>query len=260
MLTDVVYILGDQSRWGNEEIRYSLRSVEKHLTGYRLIHIIGEPVDFLEVHQISCPDQGKIKEINILKKILFACEQKSISDPFIFFNDDHYLNRNFDAANFPYFYEDTIMQTMYKRKVEDAYMAAMKNSYRALSERGLPNLYYDVHTPMLIHKKEFIGIMGSYNWEGFGNIVKSLYLNTLGVKPEEFTDCKISPAWSEYQMLENVKNAPVFSSPGSHSVKKKILQLLYEKYPKPSKWEISHSKSSRVWQDLPGLSRSLPAD
>lgn len=242
MLTDVVYLLADGgSRWNNEEIRYSLRSIEKHLTGYRLIHIIGDRVPFLDVHQIESADFGRIKEINIFKKILLACQMPQVSDPFLLFNDDHYLNRHFDAAEFPYFYQDTLMQTMYKRKVEDAYMAAMKNTYRALSERGLSTFYFDVHTPVLIHKKEFIGIMNSFEWTGFGHVVKSLYLNSLGVTPVNFEDCKISPAWSEYQIDENVKNAPVFSSPQSHGIKKKILRLLYEKYPKPSKWEISYS-------------------
>ena len=39
---DVVYILGKGSVWKDNEIRYSLRSIEKHLTGFDRVFIVGQ--------------------------------------------------------------------------------------------------------------------------------------------------------------------------------------------------------------------------
>jgi hypothetical protein len=44
---DLVYTLGTGSQWQNNEIRFSIRSIIKNLTGYRNIYIIGETPNFL---------------------------------------------------------------------------------------------------------------------------------------------------------------------------------------------------------------------
>ena len=38
---DIVIPLGTESRWHDNELRFTLRSIEKHLTGYRNVIIVG---------------------------------------------------------------------------------------------------------------------------------------------------------------------------------------------------------------------------
>jgi hypothetical protein len=44
---DLVYVLGSGSRWGDNELRYSLRSVEKHLKGYNNVYLVGDKPDWV---------------------------------------------------------------------------------------------------------------------------------------------------------------------------------------------------------------------
>ena len=45
---DVVYILGTGSTSNDNEIRYSLRSIEKYLIGFNVVYIVGECPKFLK--------------------------------------------------------------------------------------------------------------------------------------------------------------------------------------------------------------------
>src|SRR5690349_20419873 len=116
MAIDVVYPLGKGSRWKNNEIKYSLRSVEKHLQNYGKVFVIGEKPNFLaNVNHIPAEDKHPIPDSNIFEKLKTACETKEISDTFLFFNDDHYLLEDFDAEKFPYFYHGTMAEYIKKR-------------------------------------------------------------------------------------------------------------------------------------------------
>ena len=46
-MIDVVYILGDGSKWGNNEIKYSLRSLEKYGKNIRDVYICGNKPYFV---------------------------------------------------------------------------------------------------------------------------------------------------------------------------------------------------------------------
>ena len=55
---DVVYVLGKGTKWNDNEIRFSLRSLAKNVTGIRNVYIVGERPDFLKrVIHISYPDE-----------------------------------------------------------------------------------------------------------------------------------------------------------------------------------------------------------
>jgi hypothetical protein len=85
---DVVYVLGTGSKWKNNELRFSLRAIEKNLTGYRDIYVIGENPGFLQnVIHIPYPDElpGNA-DGNIARKVLRACREKKLSDNFLFIN------------------------------------------------------------------------------------------------------------------------------------------------------------------------------
>src|SRR5688500_13559340 len=98
-MTSIVIPLGHGSHWGNTELRYCLRSVEKHLTGYGDVIIIGEKPAWLR-NVIHIPfDEGPApksfeKERNIFNKIMVACNDDRVTDSFLFMPADHLMLQN----------------------------------------------------------------------------------------------------------------------------------------------------------------------
>jgi len=74
---DIVYVLGSGSEWDDNEIRFSLRSVEKYLTGVGNVYIIGKKPNFLKdiIHR-SVPDSYKEPwRMSIIKLGVLALSQ-----------------------------------------------------------------------------------------------------------------------------------------------------------------------------------------
>lgn len=193
-MIDLVYVIGKGSRWHNNELRYSLRSIEKHLTNYRDIWIVGDLPDFIQgVNHIPAKDFQPTPGDNIRQKLLKACRNTDISDTFLFFNDDHYLLSDFDAVEFPDFYCSTIREALRNRAM-DSYGVRMQNTLKLLDSHSLPVKYFDVHYPMLFNKKLFIETCGTLEPKKDWYILKSLYANTLKIEGKEVRDCKSKDA------------------------------------------------------------------
>jgi hypothetical protein len=69
---DVVYILGTGSYWRNNEIRFSLRALERNLRGIRKIWIVGDYPDFIKnINHIPFKDELlNNADGNIIRKVL----------------------------------------------------------------------------------------------------------------------------------------------------------------------------------------------
>lgn len=225
----IVYPLGKGSTWGNNELRYSLRSVEKHLKGYGEVWIIGEKPDWLTnvIHvPISDPKIG-IPDTNIMRKLMAFCGHDV--EKFLYMNDDHYLLRDIDAETFPYYYHGTIAEYV-KKRGHDGYGNRCENTQKSLESRNLPTKYFDIHYPMLMNKTDFMQqVVQHYNPElRHGMVIKSLYANALNIEGTEIKDCKIPPA--------PLTDQPCFST--YPTVNNKTAQFLREKFPQKSNFEL----------------------
>lgn len=192
-MTDVVYIIGKGSRWQNNELRYSLRSIEKNLKGFNKIWIVGEkPNGVTGINHIQASDPYTFanRASNILYKLLIACKRPEISDNFLYFNDDHYLLNSFDAEHFPAYFDGKLEDIIDIRK-KDNYGRACSNSLKFLKESKLNTLNFDVHYPMLINKKAFLKIFDKVKTDiAFGHVVKSIYANAMKYNGIQMEDCK----------------------------------------------------------------------
>lgn len=235
---DITFVLGKGSLWQNKEIKYSLRSIEKHLTGYRNIWIIGYLPDFLQnVNHIQLPDEHPCKETNIYRKILRACQEERISDDFLFFNDDHFLMQNFEAPNFPFFYKSDLRESSKRMRYGNRYKKAIDNAYRALHASGHDTKSFDTHTPMIYNKANFIKVMPGYDWNAkISFVVKSMYANSIKIEGIREPDCKINNQISSEEIKELISSRKVFSM-GDGAIGNKMLNVLEELYPVASKYE-----------------------
>lgn len=239
-MIDIVYPLGHGSKWDDNELRYSLRSVEKHLTGIRDIYIVGAFPDWLQnVKHIPYMDEDRWKEHRIALKILQACIQPGMSDNFLFMNDDHFLLKNFKACEFPFYWKEQLSTSANGRRFDDAYRKSLANTHYALNERGLKTYNFDVHCPIIYNKSMFQAIYKMYDWvnTNYSFVIKSLYCNTMKIEGEQITDIKISNPLFNVDDLKYQLQGRCFFSIGDKAVTRDLTILMEELYPEKSKYE-----------------------
>lgn len=231
-MIDVVIPLGKHSPYNNLELRYCLRAIEKHLTNYRNVYIIGECPSWLQnIIHIPASDTSS-HEINIMRKILVACNEESISEQFILFNDDHFLIDDVDAEQYPYYYYDDLN----RKVVGSMYRESCNNTRTILQQNNFDIKYFDIHCPIIYNKFAFKHCMESYNWDvRSGYVLKSLYCNTFKIVGEEMKDCKIKCEMDMFSLQVELMGRHVFSvgDLGFQSAEK----YLKQEFDKPSKFE-----------------------
>jgi hypothetical protein len=187
---DIVIPLGNGSTWHDNELKYCLRSIEKYLTGFRDIHIVGACPKFLRnINHIPCRDIDRIPDTNIMRKLNAACENPQVSDNFLMFNDDHFLVHNFHAPDFPYLYFKDLSDYIALNRGPYAGRARSTKSY--LEQKGLSTKYFDIHTPIIYNKAKFMENVVE-KWHPSGFLIKSMYANSLKIEGEPEPDYKIS--------------------------------------------------------------------
>jgi hypothetical protein len=180
-LIDVVYVLGTGSSWSDNEIRFSIRSVLKNLTGIGQIFIVGEhPANLGGFIHIQHPDEfpSTNADGNIIRKVLRACQDPRLSQQFLFINDDHIIMKPIRARNIPPFHKGDMKtyRTDYWKLNE--WRKRLLFTKAALEEQDLPTLHYDCHTPIIFDKLKFPLAMARFDYaSGIGLTMKSLYGN-----------------------------------------------------------------------------------
>ena len=183
---DLVYILGTGSAWNNNELRISLRSVEKNLTGVGKIFVIGENPGFLseKVIHIYHPDEigPENADGNMALKIMRACQEKALTDDFLFMNDDFIINQPMHAPDVPYLHKGDMKNHPPGFWVTQPYRFRLRRTLDTLAMYALPTLQYDYHAPMRMNKHRFPEVMQQFNFRfGIGLTFRSLYGNTLAI-------------------------------------------------------------------------------
>lgn len=230
-MIDVVIPLGNGSPLDNLELRYALRGIQKYLTGYRRVYIVGELPDFIHnVVHIPFKDTSKYKQKNIMRKIQRACEEESLSKEFMMFNDDHFLLMEEEASEYP-FYAHGMIEAEIKRCNGD-YKNSLINTLSVLKDLSTWN--FDCHQPIRYDKDQFVNIMSYYDWSvPHGYVIKSLYCNALNIQPTMLgSDAKVHDAISQGALDEMVSTHTCFSTSNyalTNIVKRKLDALFPEK-------------------------------
>jgi hypothetical protein len=244
-MIDIVIPLRNDSTWNNNEIRYCLRSVEKHLTGIRDVYIIGHKPKFLQnVVHIPMGDSKPYVPLNIRWKLLTACAQHSVSENFLFMNDDHYIMESYKQT---VFYHCGLIEEILDTSTNSVYKQIARNTIIRL---GSNHYNYDIHTPIIFNKQVFLQAMWQWDWDGQkdewnpewgGYLIKSVYANLLMKKFPMFhfqyaEDGKIRGPISHAELERIFRECPVVSSGDIITVG--LRSMLEEMFPEKSKYEI----------------------
>lgn len=224
------------SHWNDTELRYCLRSVERYLKCYGDIFIIGKaPVWLQNVTVIPATDNDKIyyKERNIFNKIMLACQDERVSEDFLFMNDDHFLLSEFEAGNFPYYWDGTIGEHVER---SDPYGNTARNTMEWLSMGDIVP-YFDIHAPILYCKNKLPFWVRGAPWEKkYGFCIKTVYALFAGSNPTQYPDLKLSGSLSSHEIKEKIKGRLFFST-NDNCRDGGMEAVLQELYPNKSNFE-----------------------
>ena len=171
---DIVYLFKD---WGEgDELRVSLRSVEKHLKGYDKVWVVGmTPTWLTNVQKLEVKDiNKKHKQINAINKLIEVCKQEDLSNNFLLMNDDFFFLKDTDIKKIKqlYWYDLSFLKKKYE-SCNSKYYHNTRRTIELLNDFKAKN--YELHYPMVINKKKFLNIFEELNWKEEPILHRSTY-------------------------------------------------------------------------------------
>jgi hypothetical protein len=233
---DLLYILGKGSPYNNEELKYSLRSLERFGDNIGQLVLIGEKPDYLDYTKVihhPFEESGE-KEYRIASKILHACTIGALKSDFLFCNDDFFFLKPFDCNTFPYYQKGNL----YNGQSGTAYSDHLKLTRDYLLSHGKTATHFDVHCPIIYNAAKFIELTDAWQHskETIGMVVKSTYANMCGVTGKLYDDVKLSQLQTANDFSRMYLNEcfSIYDQSWNRGVSK----YLMETFTKKSQWEL----------------------
>jgi len=226
---DIVYILKDE--FNCEELRYSLRSVEKNFPHRFVWFVGGQPKGFRPDRAIQHKQVGSTKWDMIKSSMWKAVENEEVSDDFFLFNDDFFVMKKF-KGEFVNYVDMTLAERIdeLRRNVHpwlNPYGRTLFKAEQELISLGCPTMNYDVHLPMMFNKELFKASINKCS----SPQMRSVYGNLNAVPFVIHQDVKV------YDM-ETVPEDPDFLSTDEDVFEKgRVGAYIREQFPTPSRWE-----------------------
>jgi len=234
---DLVYVLKNDNNY--EDLRNSLRSLDRYGNGFNRIFIIGGKPDFLDYSKVihfDYPDNYEVAEYNVFEKLVYISNNADISDNFILFNDDFYLLKPMNLNTIPYYYKRKEIATVYANKNTYNDMSMITREFLLKHNKSIYD--FKPHYPIIYNKekiKELVPLFEeSFKISPLGLSVRDLYGNWHNVLNKVFKkDNKIMPNTNFYDFI---KDLDLFS--GGNNPQEDEQWFLYNNYDIKSKWEI----------------------
>lgn len=234
---DLVYVLKNDGKY--EDLKYSLRSLDKYGKGYDRVFIIGGRPDFLDYSKVihsDYTDNNRFGCINVFKKLIFISKQTDISEDFILFNDDFYLLKEIDLSNIPYYYKRREIALFYKSN--NTYNEMAKRTREFLLKNNKSIYDFKLHYPIIYNKNKLVELMplfeNSLRFSDLGLSIRDLYCNWHNIDNKARSkENKVMPYTNFYEFI---KDLDLFS--GSNNPKEEEQCFLMYNYNFKSKWEL----------------------
>lgn len=160
---DVVYPVRT-TREGNVELRYSLRSLRN--LPHRNVYIFSDYIAWLSKEVTWSPSSDRLDKprfANVNTTLLRACDNKNISDPFIFMNDDFFVMQ--PIQELPYYCNGTLQQHwdyLHKTYTGSKYMRHLLETQTELKRLGYSTYDFELHCPIIFYKDKLREVLKAY--------------------------------------------------------------------------------------------------
>jgi len=155
MPNDIIYILKEEL--DTDELKYSLRSVEKNFPHNRVWFVGGQPKGLAPDVALKHKQSGNCKWDLIRSSMYEAVCNEELTDDFFLFNDDFFVMKPF-KGEFINFVDGTLERRIQELHQEhnglNAYTRTLFKLQQELMTMKEPAMNYDVHLPMLLNKEQ----------------------------------------------------------------------------------------------------------
>lgn len=228
---DVVYVLGSGSKWNDHELKYSLRSVFRHLKNFRRVAVAGDlPRCMLPAGVFFLPmrDTTSNKQVNVQEKLRKLCEVPQIGEDILLMNDDFFFLRDVDANSIPLYRQGTIAEHLeWRSEVKSTYSRALEITNAVLRDGGFPTLDFEVHVPIPLNKEKLRGALQEI---APGALLRSTYANRNREPGVLLSDCKLDSPLT-YEEIERRTAERDFFSLGDGGINTDMKKFLEKRYP-----------------------------
>jgi hypothetical protein len=232
-MIDVVIPLGTGSDWQDNELRYSLRSFERYLTGVNNVYLIGEKPDWIQnVIHVPFPDIDPVPCHNTTAKILFACRLPEVTENFLLSNDDFFLTRLFDANSFPYYWRSDLLSFIHKLKPKSVYRSCRVKTAEVLKSMQLATKSFEVHCPFRINKTKFLKMSDLVQLNHC--LPRSVYGNLYNLQATPARDIIVNLPLNLPVPLNKMERFSIRAG----EVNPYMINFFSNLYPKKSQWEL----------------------
>ena len=166
---DILYIIGENcSKCNYNELRYSLRSIEKYGKNIDRVFVAGYCPDFLSDNIIKVPvkqiynyndNENELtlteKHINILYTIMHVVDNTDISDEFLISMDDHIYIRDVDFNNYPFYVKRFNINNELPLIGNTAYKKFLAKTRKACINNNISVAYCTLHRNMHMSRTIF---------------------------------------------------------------------------------------------------------
>lgn len=189
---DFVYILRTDPRfYKNDDIKYSLRSLDKNFKVKGKVFIVGGRPNWINVNTVThiyAEDKERNKLVNAIHKILIACKDRRISEDFILMNDDFlFLKETDDIKNYNIGTIEEMKRT--HRTKGGYYYKAICDTLEILQSKNMSTISYETHYPIIINKNNFIEIIKETGKIAY--LFRSFYGNRYIKESKKIKDFKV---------------------------------------------------------------------
>lgn len=226
---DIVYIL--KPELDTDELRYSLRSVEKNFPHRFVWFVGGQPKGFSPDRAIRHKQTGATKWDMIKSSMWKAVENEEVSDDFFLFNDDFFVMKPV-KGQFKNFVDMPLAERIdeLRRNVHpwlNPYGRTLYKAEQELKSLGCPTMNYDVHMPMLFNKELFKESVNKCS----SPQMRSVYGNLNSIPYVIHPDVKV------YDLEVVPEGADYISTSEDIFQKGRVGAYIRDQFPQPSKYE-----------------------
>ena len=198
---DIVIPLGVGSKFGNDELRLALRSIERHFQHLGTVWIVSTcaPDWLCNVRILPVADtHTDCKDANLFDKMKAVAGHPAVRENFCFVSDDQCFFAPYDP------FEATTVYSTHGRQhfVESGtrWSERMVHTFDYLAGRGIAlDCNFDAHTPVMYRKTDFLAALDGVEYATVpGYCINTLVCGLTGRKPEaEMNSVKVTAEGDE---------------------------------------------------------------
>jgi hypothetical protein len=215
----------------NEELRYSLRSLEKNFPQAN-VWIVGNAPSWYIGKLIKTPLK-KEKYLTVRSNLKILCETNEINENFVLMNDDFFIMKPMNSIEV--WHGGPLFEAYKSRSLLEPYSTYtnfLKETYKTIMHSGVANpISYELHTPLPITKSS---LAHALTFPGLWRSIAANYNNIGGTQHE---DVKLYvPRSAVYREIEGLMDMPYISS-DDESFNNLLDMGLRNLFSKPSSYE-----------------------